>query len=185
MTTVDSTTANGADNPIREAASLIVAAKNPRARAKSAKFNPREYSIDLNDARPNDDVQTDYHLLMTKRSGKSSYLASAYVFPGGHVDVADFNGSSWTALFDAAGLKSQLQRLTRLNAHLPRPRILASPLMLQRTPVDNALPAEIAFRINAIRETFEETGVLIAVGSPYLQDYIFEYGKRRLFALFV
>ena len=172
-----SVTAHGAENPVREAASLIVVAKNHRARCKSAKFNPREYSVDLNDDRPNDDVKTDYQLLMTKRSGKSSYLASAYVFPGGHADLADFASASWSQLFTAAGLQQHLQQLIQHNQHLPKPRILAEPLLLQRTLLDSALAPEIAFRINAIRETFEETGVLIAIAAPFLLDFIFEYGE--------
>ena len=72
-------------------------------------------------------------VLMGKRSGRHDFMPDKYVFPGGRVDPQDGRAASYSELRaeQEARLRYQARRLPR------------------------------AFALTAIRETFEETGLLI------------------------
>lgn len=103
----------------------------------------------------------DYDVLMLKRSSKSGFMPNAYVFPGGLIDSSDFS-SEWLDIFQQFantpnfGLRSVKQRLET------RPPIFAT----DRLKLGSPIPGEVAFRICALRETFEESGVLLVVSQP-------------------
>lgn len=100
----------------------------------------------------------DYEVLLLKRSGKSGFMPNAYVFPGGLADTSDFS-SEWLDIFKNFthspnfGLGVVKQPLDT------RPPIFATDRMKFGSPI----PGDVAFRICAVRETFEESGVLLAV----------------------
>ncbi|KAI8496099.1 Nucleoside diphosphate-linked moiety X motif 19, mitochondrial [Branchiostoma belcheri] len=95
----------------------------------------------------------DYRVLMLQRSGKSGFAPSAKVFPGGVVDASDFS-ENWLDVFKTAGhVQADLEKLSRV--HEGRSPMFTSPR-------DSAVPNEVGYRICAIRETFEESGVLLA-----------------------
>lgn len=97
--------------------------------------------------------QPDFNILMLTRSSKSSFQPNAVVFPGGAIDDHDFH-EDWTQLFqEVAGKPFQeiVEELEIAGARLP--------LFSLRRPT--SFSAEDAFRITAIRETFEESGVLL------------------------
>jgi 8-oxo-dGTP pyrophosphatase MutT (NUDIX family) len=73
-------------------------------------------------------------VLMGKRSGGHVFMPDKYVFPGGRVDPDDGRAVSWCEL------KPDVEVKLRINARR-QPR---------------------AFALTAIRETFEETGLLVA-----------------------
>lgn len=108
--------------------------------------------------------QYDYRLMMVKRSGLSSFLASAYVFPGGRVEIADFS-PRWWALFAKFNLTRQDLAVFSQSIKGPRPPIVLESKIIQESAQFNkpedSLPADIGLRISALRETFEETGVLL------------------------
>lgn len=108
--------------------------------------------------------QYDYRLMMVKRSGLSSFLASAYVFPGGRVEIADFS-PRWWALFAKFNLTRQDLAVFSQSIKGPRPPIVLESKITQESAQFNkpedSLPADIGLRISALRETFEETGVLL------------------------
>ncbi len=85
-------------------------------------------------------------------------MPNAYVFPGGMVDSSDFS-SEWLDIFESFtnspsfGLRSVKQSLET------RPPIFAT----DRLKLGSPIPGEVAFRICALRETFEESGVLLVV----------------------
>lgn len=92
-----------------------------------------------------------YKLLCLKRHQKSSFMPGLYVFPGGTVDPADAS-LKWREHFNAFGLDND--RLASLVPRSPsRPQLFQSR--------ENELLKEISLRITAIRETFEECGILI------------------------
>lgn len=75
-------------------------------------------------------------ILMGERSARHSFMPNTYVFPGGRVDAGD------ARIIPAKGLRNDvLDRLCRGNCSPARARALA---------------------VAAIRETFEETGLLIS-----------------------
>uniref|UniRef100_A0A8C6ZQ93 Acyl-coenzyme A diphosphatase NUDT19 n=1 Tax=Nothoprocta perdicaria TaxID=30464 RepID=A0A8C6ZQ93_NOTPE len=99
----------------------------------------------------------DYELLLLQRSPRSGFLPGAHVFPGGLLEAADFS-AEWLELLPPpphCGLG-----LVRP----PPPGSSRAPLFAtDRQSLGSPLPAEVAFRICAIRETFEEAGILLAV----------------------
>ncbi|KAI1281965.1 Nucleoside diphosphate-linked moiety X motif 19 [Halotydeus destructor] len=161
--------------PWKEAATLILVAKASMAQkvggslAKSLAVSSRVVPDDKQNARHLAAVaKTDYRILMVKRSGLSSYMASAYVFPGGQVELADYS-PRWWSLFEKMGVsQSDLEQFSA-SVNGTRPPMVTDPMTLIKAraagEIDqnatNLLPADIALRISAIRETFEEAGVLL------------------------
>lgn len=82
------------------------------------------------------DIGTRTEILMGERSGKHSFMPNTYVFPGGRVDASDARIPPARELRDDV-----LTRLVRGGCSAARARAIA---------------------VAAIRETFEETGLLIA-----------------------
>ena len=93
---------------------------------------------------------SDYRVLLLTRNYRGSF-AGAHVFPGGTIDKADFS-PSWLELFTDTGITRDFGALTSIKG--PRPPMLVAN---HHSPVPN----DIAFRICAIREAFEESGVLL------------------------
>ncbi|KAJ8343366.1 hypothetical protein SKAU_G00306950 [Synaphobranchus kaupii] len=98
----------------------------------------------------------DYEVLLLKRSGKSVFMPNIYVFPGGMVDPSDFS-SDWLETFKSFrqspnfGLGFVKQET--------RPPIFAT----DRQKLGSPITSDVAFRICAVRETFEESGILLVV----------------------
>jgi hypothetical protein len=119
------------------------------------------------DHRSSKSTHNELKLLMAKRSQQSSIYASAYVFPGGHLELNDFS-SRWWDVFSDAGFTRQdvLKVSTRIKGK--RPPIMSKCLLLKSYPnTTDILPIEIALRICAIRETFEESGILLVTNKVY------------------
>ncbi|XP_012522200.1 nucleoside diphosphate-linked moiety X motif 19-like [Monomorium pharaonis] len=118
----------------QEASSLILAARHGQTYGRVA--SPAVHN---------------YKLLCLKRHQKSSFMPGLYVFPGGAVDPADAN-LKWRKHFTAFGLGDD--KLASLV-----PRTVSRPQIFRSR--ENELLREISLRITAIRETFEECGILI------------------------
>ncbi len=88
------------------------------------------------------DAEHGMEVLLMRRSRKAGFVPGAYVFPGGRVDGTD------------AGPKTieQLDGLT--------PESAAS-----RLELENGEPPAIAYYLAALREAFEETGILVGLRS--------------------
>ncbi|XP_055339079.1 acyl-coenzyme A diphosphatase NUDT19-like [Paramacrobiotus metropolitanus] len=104
-------------------------------------------------------------LLWLQRSG--GLWAKSRVFAGGVVDACDFS-PRWEDCFakNAASFDSLI-----LPSNANRPPIL------QSRPGE--LPREIALRITALRETFEESGILIAEPKSKIQQLTSELAEWR------
>ncbi|XP_066587480.1 acyl-coenzyme A diphosphatase NUDT19-like isoform X2 [Prorops nasuta] len=116
----------------RNSASLIIAAYN--------KQNNNDSSL----------ATYNYSLLCLKRHQKSSFLPGSYVFPGGVAEPADAD-LKWNNIFSKFNLN--YKNLLPLIPNTAQPSILKSAV--------GELPRQVSLRITAIRETFEECGILI------------------------
>ncbi len=110
-----------------------------------------------------DPADDSFQVLMMKREARASFFANAYVFPGGATHPADLS-ASWREIFQRIGGKS-FDNLVE-NVRIPGPRL---PMMRNTLPEDG-IPREIGFRITAIREAFEESGVLLLTDLTRLND---------------
>ncbi|KAM4602770.1 acyl-coenzyme A diphosphatase NUDT19 [Polymixia lowei] len=150
----------------KEAATIILAAGTRRRRGVDSVSvdlqKVASVSVDLHkvasvSALPHKSA-FDYEVLLLKRSSKSGFMPNAYVFPGGLVDPSDFSGE-WLEIFKAFGNKPNFGLGSVRQSAETRPPIFATDRLKLGSPV----PGEVAFRICALRETFEESGVLLVV----------------------
>ncbi|KAG5200632.1 hypothetical protein JEQ12_005166 [Ovis aries] len=100
-----------------------------------------------------------FRVLLLQRSASQGFLPGAHVFPGGVLEAAD-SSTDWLRLF------APHHWPPRLGLGPAPPQRAAFPVLPNARPgaVDEdaaALPDDIAFRICAIREAFEEAGVLL------------------------
>ncbi|XP_051163983.1 acyl-coenzyme A diphosphatase NUDT19 isoform X2 [Leptopilina boulardi] len=132
----------------KDAASLLLAARH--------RVKPKETSSSV--------FTYDYQLLALKRHQNSSFMPGAYVFPGGTTESADAD-LKWNKLFAAFGFDQNNFKSLIPNTNV-RPPIFKK--------ISNELPREISLRITAIRETFEECGILLCKRSTkvgFLKDW--------------
>ncbi|XP_069495157.1 acyl-coenzyme A diphosphatase NUDT19 [Ambystoma mexicanum] len=139
----------------REAATLILAA-NIRTGNRVLKNNlPQTKGWPQN-------IDFDYDVLLLKRSQTSSFMPNAFVFPGGLVDPSDFS-SEWMEVFAHHKEKPNFGLGLVKQHSTTRAPIFAT----DRATFGSPIPGEVAFRICAIRETFEESGVLLVVSDIF------------------
>ncbi|XP_076988377.1 acyl-coenzyme A diphosphatase NUDT19 isoform X1 [Tamandua tetradactyla] len=100
-----------------------------------------------------------FRLLLLQRSRDQGFLPGAWVFPGGVLEAVD-RSADWQRLFEP---HHRPPRFGLVPAPLPRATFPAPPYPSEDAAdgVPEALPDDVAFRICAIRETFEEAGVLL------------------------
>ena len=103
----------------------------------------------------------DYNILMIKRSRGSSFMASAFVFPGGALELSDFD-VAWYNQYEKCGFTKQDLKKISDDVIGPRPPIVSDSTTLSKAEKDQAnlsfIHNDIGLRISAIRETFEEAG---------------------------
>lgn len=113
-----------------------------------------------------------YKVLMLRRSGKSQFMPNMYVYPGGKIAASDFD-PNWNTVFEKFGQKSVEEILATRKTNRPlllKPRDSDSKDLLHR---------ELAFRICALRETFEESGIYLQSNSLTNSLAIDELAKWR------
>ncbi|XP_077568647.1 acyl-coenzyme A diphosphatase NUDT19 [Stigmatopora nigra] len=142
----------------KEAATLILAAGH---RIGAETLSPPTVLTQPGDTkgRPLVPHHFDYNVLLLKRSSKSGFMPNAYVFPGGLVDSSDFS-RDWLDVYKAFTKTPNFGLRSVKQPPHTRPPIFAT----DRLKLGSPIPGEVAFRICALRETFEESGVLLFVG---------------------
>ncbi|XP_064640941.1 acyl-coenzyme A diphosphatase NUDT19-like [Lineus longissimus] len=150
----------------REAASVIVAAKSGVGHILS--------QSQVSAARRK--LMCDYKILLLRRSGNMKFFANSYVYPGGVVSNADFS-DNWAKMFQNCSTD-----VTKLGKKMEGS--VRSQLMSRIH--QSVIPNEIGFRICAIREAFEESGILLArdinavkQDAPLLGKEIHIYDKKE------
>lgn len=80
------------------------------------------------------------------------FQPNAYVFPGGVKEDVDFSGE-WKALFNTYNSNVTKRNIKMWNS---------KDFSLYKDNENDCLKPELGFRITALRETFEESGILFA-----------------------
>ncbi|KAL1378146.1 hypothetical protein pipiens_015780 [Culex pipiens pipiens] len=116
----------------RDSASLLILARDGNRVASKNNFN--------------------YKVLVFKRTEKTAFMPNSIVFPGGAVDKQDAI-LSWTDFFAKQGIsKERLAGLTQVGGTRP---------FIFENDDPNTLDRNVSLRITALREAFEELGVLL------------------------
>ncbi|XP_053934749.1 acyl-coenzyme A diphosphatase NUDT19 isoform X2 [Cuculus canorus] len=145
-----------APRPWREAATLLLAARRPPGPPGCGRG------------------RCDYQLLLLQRSGRSGFMPGAHVFPGGLAEPDDFS-AEWLELLPPpprCGLRA---------VKPPPPGCDRAPLFSAER--GSALPGDVALRLCALREAFEEAGVLLSVperGAEALPEAELREWRRRV-----
>ena len=150
----------------RESASLILASKRLSAINKPKPNEGlmqriKEFGKKKNVSPEPEDAEL-LRMLFVRRSAASSYMPNVYVFPGGMVDDSDFS-KDWLEMF----CYDSPQELFDLFTH----RKAGSSIFARTRDPSFIVPSEIGLRVTAIRETFEESGILIARTSEDLETH--------------
>lgn len=125
----------------RESASLLLLSKTPQnANGPKSSFN--------------------YDMLVMKRSTGSQFMPNAIVFPGGVTEKEDSH-RNWLDLYSSVGVKDSRLHALGCNSN--------TDFIYQKSSEEEHIERELSLRISAIRETFEEVGILLARGSDELQ----------------
>lgn len=128
-----------------------------------------------------DDVaKSDYNVLLLKRSKNMKSFSSNHVFPGGKFDESDAS-PKWLKVFSKSQIRyDHLKELIFENVN--RPSVYSSLASSKNIDLNKQLPLEISYRLCAIREQFEETGLLIASRN---NSSAVPCGERKKFASFI
>lgn len=90
-----------------------------------------------------------YKILTVKRTKTMDFMPKAHTFPGGAIEKAD-SDQNWLKLYESFGMdQNYFNKLSKVHS---------APIFKNYS--DNELPRYISLRISAIRETFEECGIL-------------------------
>jgi len=101
----------------------------------------------------------DFQVLLLKRTPRSGFIPGTWVFPGGRVDETDHH-------------REILDRIDGMDGAVAR----------ERLDLDAEEPPALAYWVAAIRETFDETGVLPSTGMDPAGLSTLQDARRRLLA---
>lgn len=157
----------------REAATVILAAR-PRT---SGSLTRKQAATGLRTKTGAGPECEDYRILMLKRSGKSSFMPSRMVFPGGTVSSVD-HSRDWLDLFLRMTGRPLHETLRRIHVGGPRVPMVS----VERLEWPDMSP-DVTFRICGIRELFEEAGILLALSKEELSQTLNNSDGDRLLSV--
>ncbi|XP_023304206.2 acyl-coenzyme A diphosphatase NUDT19-like [Lucilia cuprina] len=98
------------------------------------------------------DSQANFKALLLNRHEKASFMPNSSVFPGGVCEAAD-ETPLWHKHFEKMGVtKTQIKPLTAVKGEISN---------IFKNDNKDVLERELSLRITAIRETFEELGIIL------------------------
>ncbi|XP_017069823.2 nucleoside diphosphate-linked moiety X motif 19 [Drosophila eugracilis] len=116
----------------------------------------------------------DYKLLLIKRTESTSYALNHCVFPGGVFDPREDESPAWITYFKSFGVTDGQLNILSQKQESPRPQFLCDGKNFSR---------DIALRLTALRETFEEVGILICTNQDSFRDWDSKSGHPCTFLL--
>jgi len=142
----------------KEASSVIIAARIPFPQSVSYPVHtvnrPNKNAVSTQKITSESLCSPNFKVLALRRSSKNSFFPDTYVFPGGSTDAAD-SSQEWLDLYDQYGLGKYVFEIP---TSLPRQYSKINMFEGQR---EDEILKSISLRITGIRETFEESGVLL------------------------
>ncbi|TNN55861.1 Nucleoside diphosphate-linked moiety X motif 19 [Liparis tanakae] len=158
----------------KEAATLILAAGHKLGAERLSSRTPLTAAAGALQDGGGGNGRFDYNVLMLKRSSASTFMPNAYVFPGGTVHSSDFS-SDWLDVFKSFSHSPNFGLRGVTQTAESRPPMFAT----DRRTLGSPVPGEVAFRICALRETFEESGVLLCVSKREESSLLRSLGERE------
>lgn len=162
------------ENPYwREAASLIITARD-----KGIDFGQTVAQSRVDDYGSQKgklgDHRFDYRVLLLERNKNLKFRGGTDVFPGGAPCEADFS-IEWANVFTYVQKRDLGDIISELNIGRKKPPILS-------TVRHSGIPPELGYRIAAIRETFELSGVLLVKGArmPMIEDTVIDEFRTKV-----
>jgi len=143
----------------KEASSVIVAARIsfPQGTISNPVHTvnrPNKNAVSTQNIKSERSCSPNFKVLALRRSSKNSFYPDSYVFPGGRTDAAD-SSQEWLDLYDQYGLgKSVFEMATSQ-------RRQHSEISIFEGQREDEILKSISLRISGIRETFEESGILL------------------------
>ncbi|XP_030569723.1 nucleoside diphosphate-linked moiety X motif 19 [Drosophila novamexicana] len=119
-------------------------------------YRPSASLILAGKAVSNSKAQFDYNLLLIKRTERTSYALNHCVFPGGVFDANADESADWLTYFQHCGITQAQLELLKCRQATGRPELLSRGVNFSR---------DISLRLTALRETFEEVGILLCCKS--------------------
>ncbi|XP_017033653.1 acyl-coenzyme A diphosphatase NUDT19 [Drosophila kikkawai] len=113
-------------------------------------------------AKDDSNKEYDYSLLLIKRAEGTSYTLNHCVFPGGVFDPRDDESPEWLRYFSSFGITAEQLKILTHDQQSPRPEFLSGGQHLSK---------DIALRLTALREAFEEVGILICVSRDSFNNW--------------
>lgn len=150
--------------PWREAASVLLVSPSPLVEKSPLADKP---DVESNSTPNNAGTQRVPRFLVTDRSKTSGSFSSILCFPGGNSSPAD-GDLTWVQHFGYASKQDISTGVQFIKSSAEQPAIYAGVSQthtslgqrLSKLPPQN-VPKNISLRVTAIRETFEETGILL------------------------
>lgn len=117
----------------------------------------------------------DWQILMMKRAKTAKFMPNAAVFPGGAVDKADLDVKSWKKLFENVHGSTDFENMKNRLKYPIQPEMYQPGHFCGSEKFQSAddFPNWLVFRLTAIRELVEESGVLVST------DGVFEVSSEE------
>lgn len=144
-------------------ASVIITLRSPNVRDSLLKCESSKRTLD-NDLNHKSLTRSNLHILSLRRGKSDKLLPGIHVFPGGHLDEAD-SSPAWIDLYHSFGYEEKSFSCLSTGGgieHFPE----------YKSGEKGQIPGWMSLRLCAIRETFEESGILLCRSPIQVEQHL-------------